>query len=42
MAILRHIALGLIKNEKTVKRRLKVRRMKTAWGNAYLLKVLLR
>lgn len=40
MAILRHIALGLIKNEKTAKGSLKIRRMKAAWDNAYLLKVL--
>lgn len=40
MAILRHIAIGLIKNEKTTKGSLKVRRMKAAWDNAYLLKLL--
>lgn len=40
MAILRHIAIGLIKNENTTKGSIKVRRMKAAWDNSYMLKVL--
>jgi len=37
---LRHIALNLLRREKTVKRSLKGKRMKAAWDKDYLLKVL--
>ena len=39
-AVLRHIALNLLKREKTTKRSLKGKRMKAAWDKDYLLKVL--
>lgn len=39
-AVLRHIALNLLRREKTVKRSLKGKRMKAAWDKDYLLKVL--
>ena len=39
-AVLRHIALNLLRREKTVKRSLKGKRMKAAWDKNYLLKVL--
>ena len=39
-AILRHIALNLLKQEKTFKRGVKAKRLKAAWDNDYLLKVL--
>lgn len=40
-AILRHIALNLLKAEKTVKVGVKVKRLKCGWNEHYLLKVLL-
>jgi predicted transposase YbfD/YdcC len=40
-AILRHIALNLLKAEKTVKVGVKVKRLKCGWNEDYLLKVLL-
>jgi predicted transposase YbfD/YdcC len=39
-AVLRHIALNLLRREKTVKRSLKAKRKKAAWDNDYLFKVL--
>ena len=39
-AVLRHIALNLLRREKTAKRSLKGKRKKAAWDNDYLLKVL--
>lgn len=40
MALLRKIALNLIKNEKTCKRGLAAKRLKAGWSQEYLLKVL--
>jgi predicted transposase YbfD/YdcC len=40
MAMLRHIALNLIKQEKTFKGSVKTKRLKAAWENSYLLKIL--
>jgi predicted transposase YbfD/YdcC len=39
-AILRHIALNLLKHEKTSKVGTKAKRLKSGWDNSYLLKVL--
>lgn len=39
-AIVRHIALNLLKNEKTSKVGIKIKRSKAGWSNAYLAKVL--
>jgi len=39
-AILRHIALNLLKQEKTSKHSLKAKRLQAGWDDAYLLKVL--
>lgn len=39
-AVLRHIALNLLRRETSVKRSLKSKRMKAAWDKDYLLKVL--
>lgn len=39
-AILRHIALNLLKNEKSVKIGVKAKRLKSGWDNDYLKKVL--
>ena len=41
MAIIRHIALNLLKAEKSVKRGIKIKRLKAGWNKRYLLKVLL-
>lgn len=39
-SILRHIALNLLKQDKTSKRSIKTKRMQAAWDNNYLLQVL--
>lgn len=41
MAVMRHIALNLIKNEKTAKVGIKTKRLNAGWDNNYLLKILL-
>ncbi len=40
VAILRHIALNLLKQEKSCKRGIKTKRLKSGWDEAYLSKVL--
>ena len=40
-AILRHIALNLLKQEKGVKAGIKAKRLKAGWDQPYLLKALL-
>ena len=39
-AILRHLAMGLLKRESSVKVGIKSKRSKAGWDDAYLLKVL--
>ena len=41
MAVLRHIALNLLRQEKTCERGIKARQKKAGWDNAYLEQVLL-
>ena len=40
LAVIRHIALNLIKQEKTTKVGVKTKRAKAGWDNRYLLKIL--
>jgi len=40
LGILRHLALNLLKQETTLKRGLKAKRLKAGWSNKYLVKVL--
>jgi hypothetical protein len=40
MVVMRHIALNLIKTEKTAKVGIKTKRLKAGWDNDYLLKIL--
>lgn len=39
-AVIRHIALNLIKAEKTAKVEVKIKRLKAGWDNNYLLRIL--
>jgi predicted transposase YbfD/YdcC len=39
-AVLRHIALNLLKQDTTLKRRLKSKRLKAGWDHDYLLHIL--
>jgi hypothetical protein len=41
MAVIRHIALNLVKSEKTAKVGVKNKRLKAGWDEDYLLKVVL-
>jgi hypothetical protein len=41
MAVIRHIALNLVKSEKTAKVEVKNKRLKAGWDEDYLLKVML-
>jgi len=40
LAVIRHIALNLIKAEKTSKVGIKIKRLKAGWDNDYLLRIL--
>jgi hypothetical protein len=39
-ALIRHIALNLLRQETSFKGSIKTKRLKTGWNNAYLMKVL--
>ena len=41
LAVIRHIALNLLKKEKSVKVGIENKRLKAAWDTGYMLKVLL-
>lgn len=41
MSVIRHIAMNLLKTEQSVKRGIKIKRLKAGWDKRYLLKVLL-
>ena len=41
LAMLRHMALNLLKQEKTAKGGIKAKRLQAAWNNDYLVKVLM-
>ena len=41
-AVLRHIALNLLKRETSLKKSIKAKRLKAGWDNNYLAKVLYR
>ncbi len=40
LAVIRYIALNLIKNEKSSKVGVKTKRLKAGWSNDYLLKII--
>jgi hypothetical protein len=40
LAVLRHIALNLVRQERTTRVGVKVKRLKAAWDTGYLLRVL--
>jgi hypothetical protein len=40
LAVIRHIALNLIKSEKTAKVGVKTKRLKAGWVNDYLLRII--
>ena len=40
LSVIRHIALNLIKTEKTSKVGIKIKRLKAGWDNDYLLRVI--
>jgi len=40
IAVMRHIALNMLRNEKSSKKSIRLRRLRAGWDNAYLKKVL--